>query len=171
MFREDSLVAEATTLNKSKATSFGNSCISTSSRRRTSGIADSDYITSDAAKASAATWTNGEAACGNHLVAATLGVVGICNPPVLTTDMGAEGLGGTSKISYDGLNKLFAPSGIAVLFSVALAVPLGDVCSAKEGRATKFPFSSRQTPVASAEIFLPWSTPSGDAGLKPATIG
>jgi hypothetical protein len=62
---------------------------------------------------------------------------------------------GTSKTSYDCLNKLFAPSGIAALFSVALAATLGDVCSAKEGRATKFPFSSRQTPVALAEIFLP----------------
>jgi hypothetical protein len=87
--REDGLAAEATTLDKSKVTSFGNSCISTSSRRRTSDIADLDLITSDAAKASAATWTNGEAACRTHLV----GIVGISNPPVLATDVGAEGLG------------------------------------------------------------------------------
>jgi hypothetical protein len=50
---------------------------------------------------------------------------------------------GTSKTNYGCLNKLFALSVIAALFSVELAVPLGDVCSAKEGLATKFPFSSR----------------------------
>jgi hypothetical protein len=97
MFREDGLAAEATTLDKSKVTSFGNSCISTSSRRRTSDIADLDLITSDAAKERAATWTNGEAACGTHLVVATLGVVGISNPPVLATGVGAEGLGDLQK--------------------------------------------------------------------------